>query len=180
MAIRQTYYQWQIDNNKKGVASAVENIASVNSTVNILQNNYAALVARVATLENTVSLIDGNLTTELQNLIADIVATGVWIPKKWTGTTPVDGKEVTFPAPPDITSDGSLGLVLIDNLAYKIVSQEEWDSSDEQACILQGEPGKQTVLFRYAPQPSMYDDGTVARTVLRFNYFISAAGSIDP
>lgn len=176
MALRTTYYQWQINALSTAQAATSVTVSQQGSSILGIKVDIDAIKRRIDGLQSTIELLDGNLTQELQELILSIKETGVWVPKIWTGTTLVDGVETKFQAPENLTAESPFTLVTIDNLAYQVVSRKEFDANDDQCAYY--EDG--FVHFRYAPSPSKYDDGSDAPTYLRFNYFVGMPEIIDP
>lgn len=176
MALRTTFFQWQINALSAAQAATNVTVSEQGSSILGIKVDIDAIKRRIDGLQSTIELLDGELTQELQELILSIKETGVWVPKIWTGTTRVDGKETKFQAPENLKAESPFTLVTIDNLAYQVVSRKEFDANDDQCAYY----ADGFVNFRYAPSPSKYEDGSDAPTYLRFNYFVGMPEVIDP
>ena len=155
-------------------AASAASLASLTTTVGNQGSLIAGLQSSVAGLQSTIQLIDGQLTAEIQGIIADLANSGVYVPKFYSSTTKSNGASTMFDAPQDFVLGSSVGFVIVDNVAYKVVDGPTYANAlDNVVTVVQTEGGRQA-QFKYPPSTGVDSaTGQPISTNLYWTYFIT-------
>ena len=167
-----SYYQNELNKLALNILNSNGILNEALNDISKIKIDTSSIFASIANLESTIALINGELTEDLQLIINELKNTGLYVPKYFVSQTKADNNQTVFDAPADI-SDKSFALIVCDSLAYKIISNDEFNSSDGDVCTIESNGINKTVRFKYPPKAGFDENGEVVGSDLRWQYFIT-------